>query len=90
MAKRTALNTAFAEAFGPFIRWERHAQDRPQKEICDTIGVRQSSYSQWEKGQCLPTVPMFLKLIRELDINIADIYGVLDGVDGNAAEGEAA
>lgn len=80
----------FAVALGGMLRRRRRWLDITQKELCGRLGITQSAYCTWEKGQSVPTLIPFLAAIRALNIDIADVYRVLDGAEPNGGENEAA
>ncbi len=54
------------------IKAARKAAGVTQKELAETIGVYQKDISRWERGERLPSLEMFVKLCRALDVS-ADV-----------------
>lgn len=67
--------------FGALIRDRRMSLDRTQVEVASRIGVSQPSYSAYETGLALPTVPVLLRLISELNISPAEVMALLPDDD---------
>lgn len=81
----------FPTGLGRLVRLRRQWLDRTQKEVARTIGITQSALCSWEREQSIPTLIPFLTLLRELDVDIADVYAVIDAQEpANGGEGEAA
>jgi transcriptional regulator with XRE-family HTH domain len=86
VAKRDDL----LRAFGCLIRDHRQEQDRTQAEVAEILGITQPSYSAYETGDALPTVPILLALLRELDIPLSAVMALLPDHDGEPGGGEVA
>jgi transcriptional regulator with XRE-family HTH domain len=72
--------------FGQLIREHRLEQERTQQDVAERLGISQPSYSAYETGLAFPTVPILLGLLRELEISLAALLGLLhDNDDGEAA-----
>lgn len=63
--------------FGELIRRHRLTLDRTQAEVAGGIGVTQPSYSAYECGEALPTVPVLLALLRELAVPLSEVMALL-------------
>lgn len=75
MAKRDGV----LERFGILLR--THRGGRTQWDIARRVGVTQASYSAYETGDALPTVPVFLALLRELRIPLGKAMALLPDDD---------
>lgn len=61
---------------------------KTQSEIAAAVPVTQSSYSAYECGDALPTVPVLLALLRILEIPLSAVQALLpdDDDEPNGAE----
>ncbi len=51
------------------IKAARKAAGVTQKDLAQAIGVYQKDISRWERGERLPSLEMFAKLCRALDVS---------------------
>lgn len=79
-----------AGKIGRTLRRYRLLQDRTQLDVANAIGNSQPTYSQWERGQTLPTFDVIVRLLAELDIPGEEILPLLDDGDTNGDDKEAA
>jgi transcriptional regulator with XRE-family HTH domain len=64
--------------FGRLIRKRRTAAGRTQTNVAAALGITQASYSAYETGDALPSVPVLLTLLRELGITLEELWVLLD------------
>jgi transcriptional regulator with XRE-family HTH domain len=81
MANRDEL----LERFGKLLRRRRLQLDRLQVDLSRELGVSQASYSAWENGEAFPSFPLLLELLQLLSIDLADLLGLLEPNDKQAA-----
>lgn len=55
-----------AAGFAGVLRAARQAARLTQSEVAAEVGVQQSTVSQWERGQVIPTLPLYCGLIAVL------------------------
>lgn len=65
--------------FGALLRTQRGG--RTQWDVARSVGITQPSYSAYETGETLPTVPVLLALIRELRIPLGKVMALLPDND---------
>lgn len=68
----------------------RHRGNQRQADIAAAVGIAINSLSDFELGKCTPSVPVFLALIRALQIDLAEITALLEDNDPEPANGKAA
>jgi len=61
--------------FGETIRNARKALGLTQRQLADTLGVANTSVSNWEKGLSRPDADMIQKLCACLHLQANDFYG---------------
>ena len=47
-----------------------------QKQIADSLGVKQNTVSQWESGERQPSVGLLPKLAELLDCTVDELLGI--------------
>lgn len=80
-----AESRVFAWRLGQLIRRHRLDQGRIQADVATAIGVSLSSYSEYERGQTIPSVPVLLALIGELEITAEEFLALSNEPNGKAA-----
>lgn len=58
------------------LRDARVAAGLTQGVLAEKIGVRQKDISRWEKKERTPSLEMFIKLCKELDVSADKILGL--------------
>ena len=49
-----------------------------QKDICEKIGIRQATMSQYMSGRAMPALDTFANLCACLDLDSNEILGIID------------
>lgn len=62
--------------FGETIRNARKALGLTQRQLADSLGVSNTSVSNWEKGLSRPDADMIQKLCAVLQLQANDFYGM--------------
>jgi transcriptional regulator with XRE-family HTH domain len=75
----------FAVKFGTLIRQRRLEVGITQEALADTVGITQPSVSAQERGEAVPTAFAFVGLLRALEIDIADVFALMDDGCGDGA-----
>ena len=65
--------------FGERLKAARLNKNMSQKELADSMGMKQASISQFENGQRLPTPANIKKLASILDVSPNDLAGESEG-----------
>ncbi len=58
----------------------RKAAGLSQKDVCEWLGVRQSTFSSWETGKSEPPINVFLQLCIKYEIDNITDYFMSDGI----------
>ena len=58
----------------------RKAAGLSQKDVCEWLGVRQSTFSSWETGKSEPPINVFLQLCMKYEIDNITDYFMSDGI----------
>jgi len=66
---------------GEELRKARLAAALTQEELAGKNGLTREYVSQIERGQRIPTLPVFVRLCKTLGISTAKLVGIIDGVD---------
>jgi transcriptional regulator with XRE-family HTH domain len=61
---------------GENIRKARKAAGVSQKELAERLQVYQKDISRWENGERTPTLEMFAKICRELNVSADEMLGL--------------
>lgn len=67
------------------IRSARRRAGLSQVELAELLGVRQSSVSQWERGNTKPSTVHLLTLAARLGCSLVELAGVSEAAVGAAA-----
>ena len=70
--------------FGETIRNARKALGLTQRQLADTLGVANTSVSNWEKGLSRPDADMIQKLCAILHLQANDFYGTTEAPAQNS------
>lgn len=73
--------------FGEIIRNARKALGLTQRQLSDSLGVSNTSISNWEKGLSRPDADMIQKLCKVLHLQPNDFYGTPEQKDSPAGTG---
>lgn len=57
------------------IRAYRLANKMTQKELADSLGVKVSTVSTWERGANAPDIEMLFKICRLFCVSVSEMYG---------------
>lgn len=57
------------------LRRLREAAGLTQVELSEKVGVKQGSYSAWERGEAMPSAMNLLKLSYVLDCSVDELLG---------------
>lgn len=55
--------------FGEKLRWLREERQLTQKEVAEAIGVEHNTYSGYERGSHLPSLPVLASIIHVLRVD---------------------
>lgn len=69
----------FAERLGILLR--EHRGDRTQIEVAGTLGISDSTYSDYERGNTTPSLQMLVTLLDVLAIDANEVLGLILGDD---------
>lgn len=72
-----AIRPDLLSELGQLFRRHRLLHKKIQIEVAGAVGISQPSYSAYECGDALPTVPVFLALLQELDIPLSEVMALL-------------
>jgi len=61
------------ENIGENIRAIRRLQDRKQEQIAGDLGVSQKTYSNYETGKTIPTLPMCERIAEIFKVPLNDL-----------------
>lgn len=61
---------------GGNIRKARKAAGVSQKELAERLQVYQKDISRWENGERTPTLEVFAKICRELNVSADEMLGL--------------
>nr|UVY12769.1 MAG: helix-turn-helix domain protein [Bacteriophage sp.] len=61
---------------GENIRKARKAAGVSQKELAERLQVYQKDISRWENGERTPTLEVFAKICRELNVSADEMLGL--------------
>jgi transcriptional regulator with XRE-family HTH domain len=64
------------------VRAARKERGLSQQDVADAAGVTLETVSKCERGASVPSVEVFLALVRDLQLNVSDL---MDEPDGRAA-----
>lgn len=67
---------------GKKLQDARKSAGLSQKDVCDWLGVRQSTFSSWETGKSEPPINVFLQLCIKYEIDNITDYFMSDGIYG--------
>ena len=70
--------------FGETIRNARKALGLTQRQLADSLGVSNTSVSNWEKGLSRPDADMIQKLCAVLHLQANDFYGTKEAPAENS------
>ena len=68
---------------GCAIRARRLELGMGQLDLARLVGVTKSAFSQWERGETLPTYKISPKLAKALGMNARDLFYPLEEVEEN-------
>lgn len=72
--------STFAERLGTLLR--EHRGERTQVEVAGELGISDSTYSDYERGNITPSLEMLVNLLGVLGIDAAEVLNLMDG-DGD-------
>jgi len=83
---RTPAARGLMKEGGERLRWVREARDESQEEIAEFVGLHQTSWSLYERGERWPDEFAAMRLIAKLKISRAYLLeGSLEGVERGLA-----
>ena len=83
---RTSADRALMKEMGERLKWVREALGRSQEEMAEAIGLHQTSWSLYERGQRWPDQFEVIRLIAKLQITREYLLeGDLQGVERELA-----
>ena len=78
-------SSTFAHRLGALLRERRGG--RTQADVSASVGISDSTYSDYERGNITPSFEMLLSLFEVLDIDAAELLAILDGDDDDEPNG---
>ena len=80
------MNNNSAKAFGEMMRKSRTGRRIPQERLAESVGISVTYCREIEHGKYTPTWIIWLKICKQLDIDIDKIYElyVLEKTDKTA------
>lgn len=63
--------------------------DRSQAEICNALGLKQVTYSTWEKGKYEPNLETLVALAKHFGVSTDWLLGLNNDPSGTPSEGVA-
>lgn len=75
----------FAERLGTLLR--EHRGKRTQTEVAATLGIADSTYSDYERGNITPSLAMLVTLLEVLAIDANEILALIVGDNDDEPNG---
>lgn len=72
----TNLIESFLQQFGKLIKAKRKASKLTQRQVSDMFGCSMRHIQSIESGEGLPSLKLFLSLVKYFDININEYLGI--------------
>lgn len=70
-------SSSFVERLGALLRV--HRGERTQVEVAESLGISNSTYSDYERGNIAPSIPMLLLLLEVLHIGADELIALIEG-----------
>ena len=68
------MKTCVLEKEKTTLQKRRQELNLTQKQVADRIGLRETAYARYERGEVLPSVAMALRIAAALDATVEKLF----------------
>lgn len=84
--RRTSTDLELMVAMGQRLRWVRDILGKSQAQMADAVGIDQTAWSLYERGQRWPDVTQAARIVAKLKVSLSYLLeGSLEGVERELA-----